>query len=183
MFLIVKIVMKANKKSYQSKSGFKTPPSYFNGLEEEVCDMISFSETLGTKKTTGFNTPTGYFEELENGLLDKVGHQQKKPKVRALFSKDLLLYAASIAAIVIALASTFYLNPKTTTSWENVQLSVMEDYIDENNIDFSTSEISNYIFTDGYIVDDSDLSGLNANAMIDYLDENMDDPIYILQEK
>lgn len=173
--------MKAKKKAYKQPYGFKTPPGYFENLEEEICNTLSLTETLEDKKTTGFVTPRSYFEDLEHELLEGIT-QHKKPKVRSLFNKELLLYAASIAAIVLALASTFYLNPKTTTSWENIQLSVIEDYINDNNIDFSTSEISNYIFAEGYVVDESDLNDLNASAMIDYLDENMEDPIYILEE-
>ena len=174
--------MKAKKTAYKQPSGFKTPPNYFENLEQEVCNTLSLTETLEGQKTAGFITPKSYFEDLEHELLEDVV-KHEKPKVRVLFNKEVLLYAASIAAIVLALASTFYLNPKTTTSWDNVQLSVMEDYINDNNIDFSTSEISNYLFSEGYIVDDSDLNDLNTNAMVDYLDENMEDPIYILEDK
>ncbi len=172
--------MKKDNLSYNPNSGFKTPSSYFEGLEEELLDMVKLSENLREKKSAGFTTPKGYFDGLEDELLKKVS--KKEPKVRTLFTKDAFLYAASIAAIVIAFASTFYINPETQTSWENLELSVMESYIDDNNIDFSTGEISNYIFQQGYVVDDSDLNTVDSEAMRNYLDENMDDPLYILDE-
>ncbi len=172
--------MKKEKISYNQKSGFKTPENYFEGLEDELLDMVKFSETLGEKKSAGFTTPNGYFDGLEDEILKKA--TKPEPKVRKLFTKEAFLYAASIAAIVIAFASIFYINPETQTSWENLELSVMENYIDDNNIDFSTSEISNYIFQQGYIIDDADLHTVNSEAMRSYLDENLEDPLYILDK-
>lgn len=172
--------MKKDKKSYNPSSGFKTPSGYFEGLESELLEKMKLSESLEDKKSSGFIAPEGYFDGLEDELLEKV--TKNKPKVRKLFTKEVFLYAASIAAIVIAFASTFYINPQNQTSWENLELSVMESYIDENNIDFSTGEISNYIFQQGYVVDDADLNKVNSEAMMEYLDENLEEPLYLLDE-
>lgn len=172
--------MKKEKISYNQKSGFKTPPNYFEGLEDELLIMAKLSEKLGGMKSAGFKIPKGYFDNLEDDLVEKA--TIKQPKVRALFPKEVFLYAASIAAIVIAFASTFWINPETQTSWETLELSVMESYIDDNNINFSTGEISNYIFQQGYVIDDADLNTVNSEAMMNYLDENMDEPVYMLDE-
>lgn len=172
--------MKEKNLSYNPKSGFKTPKQYFEGLDDELLDAVKLSESLKEKKSAGFTTPDGYFDELEDKLLEKV--TKKEPKVRTLFSKEVFLYAASIAAMVIAFASTFYINPESQTSWETIELSVMESYIDDYNIDFSTGEISNYIFQHGYVIDDTDLNTVNSEAMMNYLDENLDDPLYMLNE-
>ncbi|HKL36079.1 MAG TPA: hypothetical protein VJ899_07300 [Salegentibacter sp.] len=172
--------MKKEKASYNPKSGFKTPSGYFEGLENKLLEKMKLSETLGEKKSAGFKAPEGYFDGLEDELLEKVNKDE--PKVRKLVTKEVFLYAASIAAMVIAFASTFYLNPETQTSWENVELSVMESYIDNNNIDLSTGEISNYIFQKGYIIDDTDLNKVDSEAMMNYLDENLDEPLYMLDE-
>lgn len=172
--------MKKEKISYNPKSGFKTPPEYFEGFEQELLEKMELSETLEENKSTGFKAPEGYFDGLEDELLEKV--TKTEPKVRKLVTKEVFLYAASIAAMVIAFASTFYINPENQTSWENVELSVMESYIDNNNIDLSTGEISNYIFQQGYIVDDTDLDKVDSEAMMNYLDENLEEPLYILDE-
>lgn len=172
--------MKKEKISYNPKSGFKTPKGYFEGLEHDLLEKMELSETLGEKKSAGFKTPEGYFDGLEDELLEKA--TKNEPKVRKLVTKEVFLYAASIAAMVIAFASTFYINPETQTSWENVELSVMESYIDNNNIDLSTGEISNYIFKQGYIVDDADLNQVDSEAMMNYLDENLEESLYILDE-
>ena len=172
--------MKKEKISYNPKSGFKTPPGYFEGFEQELLEKMELSETLGEKKSAGFKAPEGYFDGLEDELFEKV--TKTEPKVRKLVTKEVFLYAASIAAMVIAFASTFYINPETQTSWENLELSVMESYIDNNNIDLSTGEISNYIFQQGYIVDDTDLDKVDSEAMMNYLDENLEEPLYILDE-
>lgn len=172
--------MKEKNLSYNPKSGFKTPKQYFEDLEGELLDAVKLSGSLKEKKSAGFTTPDGYFDGLEDKLLEKV--TKKEPKVRTLFTKEVFLYAASIAAMVIAFASTFYIDPESQTSWETIELSVMESYIDDHNIDFSTGEISNYIFQQGYVIDDTDLNTVNSEAMMNYLDENLDDPLYMLNE-
>ncbi|WP_037314984.1 hypothetical protein [Salegentibacter sp. Hel_I_6] len=172
--------MKKKNLSYNPKSGFKTPANYFEGLEDELLDAVKLSDTFGEKKSAGFTTPDGYFDELEDKLFERV--IRKETKVRTLFTKEVLLYAASIAALIIAFASTNYFNPESQTSWETLELSVMESYIDDNNINFSTGEISNYIFQKGYVIDDADLNNVDSEAMMNYLDENMDEPLYILDE-
>ena len=172
--------MKKDKISYHSKSGFKTPQGYFEGFENELLQTMQRSENIGGNKASGFTTPKGYFDGLEDELLKKVN--QPKPKIRTLFTKEAFLYAASVAAIIIAFASTFYINPENKTSWENLELSVMESYIDNNSIELSTGELSNYIFQQGYIIDDTDLDKVDSEAMMNYLDENLEEPLYILDE-
>jgi len=173
--------MKKKNLPYNSTSGFKTPTDYFDGLEDDFLDMVKLSEQLEENKSSGFTVPEGYFNGLEEEFLENA--TKEEPKVRPLFNKEILLYAASIAAIVIAFASTFYINPETQTSWETLELSVMENYIDDNNIDFSTGEISNYIFQQGYVVDEEDLNSVDSEAMMNYLDENLEEPLYILDEE
>ena len=105
----------------------------------------------------------------------------KKPKLIPLFKKEYMLYAASIAAIIIALAGSLYINPTPTDSWENIEVSVLENYIDDNNIDLSTTEISGFLFSDGIVVDDANFEEVNSEAMLDYLDENVEYPTFILE--
>ncbi|TDN83078.1 hypothetical protein DET49_12248 [Salegentibacter sp. 24] len=172
--------MKKKKLPYHPKTGFTIPSSYFEGLQDELVDMVKLSESLEDKKSTGFRVPVGYFDGLEDEFLEKA--IKKEPKIRTLFSKEVFFYAASIAAIVIAFASTFYINPQAQTSWKTVELSAMENYIDNNDMGFSTGEMSQYFFEQGFVVDDTNLNQVDAETMKNYLEENIDEPLYMLDE-
>ena len=134
-FLESNTQMKKDKISYYSNSGFKAPQEYFEGLENELLNKIHFNEGLRDIKHAGFTVPKGYFDEMEDELLKKA--TPNKPKVRSLITKEAFLYAASIAAIIIAFASTFYINPENQTSWENVELGCKNHQIRSSGASFS----------------------------------------------
>lgn len=175
--------MKKDKKSYRNDPGFSVPSNYFEELERELLHMVQHSESESEKildniEGSGFKVPEGYFESLEVKL---PGNTSREPKIIQLFKKEYMLYAASIAAIIIALAGSLYINPAPADTWENIELSVLEDYIDDNNIDLTTTEISGFLFNDGIVVEDSNFNEVNSEAMLDYLEENVEDPTFILE--
>lgn len=173
--------MKRNKKSYRKDPGFSVPPNYFEELERELLDMVQHPESekiLDNIESSGFKVPEDYFESFE---IKSPGEISQEPKIIQLFKKEYMLYAASIAAIIIALAGSLYINPAPVDSWDNIELSVLENYIDDNNIDLSTTEISGFLFNDGIVVEDSNFSEVNSEAMLDYLEENVEDPTFILE--
>lgn len=175
--------MKKNNLPYHQKSGFTVPQKYFEELDQNLFDFVTKGEdnaerSLDSIEGSGFTVPAGYFNELEENLFKKV---KDEPKVIPLFRKEFFVYAASIAAIVIILAGSLFLKPTSENSWETLELSALESYIDDNNIDFSTNEISGFLFEDGNLVNESEFTEVNAEAMFEYLDENVDDPTFILE--
>ncbi len=177
--------MEKNKIPYQGDPGFSVPSNYFEELDGQLLDMARQTgndfRLVEEMPSSGFKTPENYFDGLEERILDKVQKDKKQPKVIPLFQKEYWYYAAGIAAIVIALAGTLFVNPVAEDSWENVEVSVLESYIDGNNIDFSTTEISTFLFEEGGTVDDASFSEMNSEVMFDYLDENIEDPSFILE--
>lgn len=164
--------MKKNKLPYRQNPGFSVPSNYFEELEAELLDMVQHSEpeakkTLDNIEGSGLKVPESYFENLE---IEFPGNVSQEPKIIPLFKKEYLLYAASIAAIIIALAGSLYINPAPVDTWENIEVSVLENYIDDNNIDLTTSEISGFLFNDGIVLDDSNFNEVNSEAMLDYLE-------------
>ncbi|WP_372919741.1 hypothetical protein [Salegentibacter sp.] len=177
--------MKENKLPYNNDPGFTVPSNYFEELEKDIFNMVKNADahnesdkTLEKVQGSGFKTPDGYFESFE---VKFPAENSQQPKVIPLFKKEYMLYAASIAAIIIALAGSLYINPAPVDTWENIELSVLENYIDDNNIDLSTTEISGFLFNDGILVEDSDFKEVNSEAMLDYLDENVEDPAFIIE--
>ncbi|HEY9185138.1 MAG TPA: hypothetical protein VIM94_07420 [Salegentibacter sp.] len=173
--------MKKDNLPYRNNPGFSVPPNYFEELEKEVLDMVGDLESekvLENIEGSGFKVPENYFENLEIDFPENDSHE---PKIIPLFKKEYLFYAASIAAIIIALAGSLYINPAPVDTWQNIELSVLENYIDDNNIDLTTTEISGFLFNDGIVLDNSNFDEVNPEAMLDYLEENVEDPTYILE--
>lgn len=175
--------MKKDKLPYRNEPGFSVPSNYFEELDQELFEMVQHSEFNSKKGLNkidgaGFKTPEGYFESFE---VEFPGNASHEPKIIPLFKKEYMLYAASIAAIIIALAGSLYINPAPADTWENIELSILENYIDNNNIDLTTTEISGFLFNDGIVVEDSNFNEVNSEAMLDYLEENVEDPTFILE--
>lgn len=180
--------MKKNNLPYRQNSGFRVPEDFFAQFEEEMLDMVKKSDPennseLEKIKATGFATPPDFFKDFEKEFTEK--HLKKSGRVIPLFNRKAFYYAAGIAAIFIAVFGSILLQPAQETTWDNVELSVLEDYIDEGYdegfIELSTVELSSFIFEDGYVVDDSDFSQLNSDAALEYLDDNLEDPAYIFE--
>lgn len=173
-----------NKLKEIKSSGFKVHENYFENLEAQLLDLTTNSsakpKALEAVGSSGFKTPEAYFENLEDELLAKLP-KKKQGKLVQLFNKEILAYAAAIAAIVMALGGSLFLNNNPVTTWDNIELSILEDYIEENRIDFSTQEISSFLFQDGYVIDQTDFNSVSSEAVFEYLDDNMEDPDNIFE--
>ena len=180
--------MKEEKIPYHGASGFKVPSGYFDNLEDNLFDKVFNEEKQLEEKAlpakTGFKVPDAYFDGLEDLLVKKVETQQpvNQPKVIKGNFRKTLFYAAAVAAIFVGLYTTiFTLGNKQTANWDDVELSAIEYYIDQGYIDLSDTEFSNMIIEDGYIVEESDFATMSNEAMFEYIDENVEDPSYILE--
>ncbi|MDT0649821.1 hypothetical protein [Autumnicola edwardsiae] len=174
--------MKKNKLPYKLDSGLKVPDNYFDDLTSRLMDSIDSDSTgnnplLTEIESSGFKVPEGYFENFEVELSPK---EEKETKVIHLFSKRNLYYASGVAAIFIAVFSTILLNPSPEYTWENVELSAIENYLDAGYTDMSPSEITNFLYEGDYVVE-TNFDNVNSDAVYDYLDENVEDPAYILE--
>ena len=180
--------MKQNNLPYHQKPGFKVPDDFFAAFEQEMMDMVNAPDSMETDelneiKGAGFKVPAGYFENFEEEFIKK--NNRKSGRIIPLFNKKNLLYAASVAAIFIGILSTIYFHRQPEASWDNVELSVLEDYLsesyDDGLIELTTSEFSSSIFENSYVVDENDFENVNPDAALDYLNENVDDPDYIFE--
>ena len=176
--------MKEEKIPYHGASGFKVPSGYFDNLEDYLCDKVFNEEKqldkIALPKKAGFKVPEAYFDHLEDALVAKTTHKQPR-LIKINFGKT-FYYAAAVAAIFVGLYTTvFTLGNKQSASWDDVELSAIEQYIDDGYIDLSDTEFSNMIIKDGYIVEESDFATMSSEAVFEYLDENIEDPSFILE--
>ncbi|MUP47148.1 hypothetical protein E0K83_15520 [Gramella sp. BOM4] len=179
-------MMKTNNSKYQDKSGFRVPEDYFESFDSNMMDRlkeISSFELPDNGKP--FKVPAGYFDDLDSRILNKL-NEEPKSRVVSLFRKEYLYYAAAVAAIFVLMLGNFYQVEATEElGWDDIEISVMENYIDEGYemgyIDLNALDYSEFISKDGTLIDDSDFKNVSSQDALDYLDENMEDPAYILE--
>lgn len=177
--------MKPNRKKYSQKSGFKIPEDYFRNFEEKIMRQLESEESVELPvRKSGFKTPSGYFENIEDNILSRV--EPGKPKVIRLLRKEYLFYAAAVAAIFVLFLGNFFNNGiNDPIGWDDVEVSAMENYINEGYdmgyIDLNTSDYSDFMFQGNQLVNDEDFNYMNSEAVFEYIDENIEDPTFILE--
>ncbi|MCB7480024.1 hypothetical protein [Christiangramia sediminis] len=177
--------MKTNKSKYSQNSGFKAPEDYFGSFEEKMMRRLGNEKSAAIPpKGKAFSVPDTYFDSLEDKIIAKTNTSE--PRVVRLFRKEYLYYAAAVAAIfVLMLGNFFQTGNDQPIGWDDIEISAMETYIDEGYemgyIELNSAEVSDFVFENGKIIDDSDFKTVNSDAVFDYIDENIEDPAYILE--
>ena len=177
--------MKTNKSKYPENSGFKVPEAYFESFEARMLGRIKEEKSSALPPAgNAFRVPDGYFDKLEDQIISKT--PVKKSRVINLFKKEYLAYAAAVAAIfVLMLGNFFKTGSNDPLGWDDIEVSAMENYIDEGYemgyIDLNSSEYSEFISKDGMLIDETDFDEMHPEAVFDYIDENIEDPTYILE--
>lgn len=172
------------KSPYHPKTGFKTPDNYFEDLEGRIMGAVVKEDVLSGRKyaSPGFTVPQSYFNDLEIDILGKVSSKNRGGKVISLLNNSKYFYAAAVAAVFIGLISTQFFNPVIEAySIDAVELSALEEYIDEGNINLNYNEISSFMAEEGYSFDDFNTSGLSDEEVFNYLNENIEDPNLFLE--
>lgn len=177
--------MKTNKSKYTKDSGFRVPEDYFSNLEIDVFACMENPDFLDIKETGhGFSTPPGYFENFEDRVMMRV--KKSDSKVITLFRKEYFYYAAAVAAMLVLMLGNFFPNSTQTETvgWDDIEVTALESYLEEGvemgYIDLSSSEYSEF-FVSGDLVDETDFDEVTSEAVFEYIDENVEDPSYILE--
>ncbi|MCM4160621.1 hypothetical protein FHG64_18530 [Antarcticibacterium flavum] len=171
--------MKRNKLPYSQKSGFQVPENYFQDLEDRIMNKVTNDESSleYLKGQSGFVVPQDYFEQFEGKVIDKLGLDTPDKKVIPLWKKKKFYYTTAVAAVFIAIISTVLFNPVLPDyTMENIELAAFEEYIDRGYIDLNFNEISAFITEEGYAGDSFNTAELSDEEMLDYLNENVEDP-------
>lgn len=177
--------MRTNKSKYPGNSGFKTPENYFGSFEEKMLRRLEEEKTVEIPvKGKAFSVPSAYFDSLEDKIIART--KNKETRVINLFRKEYLFYAAAVAAIfVLILGDFFKTESNQPLGWDDIEISAMENYLEEGYemgyFELNSAEVSDFVFEDGRLIDDSDFNTVNSDAVFDYIDENIEDPAYILE--
>jgi len=156
--------------------GFKTPPDYFESIEDRVFDSIR-AEAL--PKNTGFKVPSGYFEQLDTVLVERVIVKEKETKVISIFSRYRLGYVAAIAACAILLFSIF--NDKQAETISNLDVALIESYIEEGSLDMDTYDVLALFDNEGIENLSLDNNLIDQDNLEDYLLESLDESAFTIE--
>ena len=175
--------MEKKKFTYNLKSGFKVPENYFEDFESEMLDTFCLEPDMLNiiEKDSGFKVPSYYFETLENKIFDRIENSEAEGKVIPLYRTRKFYYYAAVAAVFVGLISTLLFNPVQKNTFDSIELSAIEAYMDSGNIDFNYNEISAIIYEEDYVFDNITKSNLSDDAVFEYLNENIEDPSIILE--
>jgi len=162
---------KNQMKNKKHTDGFNTPKDYFENFEDRLFSKIS-EENL--PKEAGFTIPEGYFEQLDASLLKSVEQSIDQSKVISLFSKKTLAYASAIAACAVLIFSLTNSN-NTLNSIDNLNISSIESYIEEGNLNINTDDIASLLKDEDLNNIPSENDYISEKILEEYLIENIDD--------
>ena len=157
------------------ESNFNTPQEYFDQFEDRLTSQIKLDQLLKSRKDSGFKVPEGYFEALSQ----KLEPINPLPKVIALRNKAFFWKMTGIAAAIILIIA-LVLNPKEELTVENVDLATIESYISENDIAFSTYDLTEFL-PDESVEELEFTQDMSDAQMLDYLENNIDEYDLMIQ--
>lgn len=174
--------MKKNKLPYKSSS-FRVPGGYFENLTERITGAVTSPEEKGLpelEKRDPFKVPDQYFPEFSKRLLEKIEQEKKPSKVVPLFKKEIIYYVAGVAAVVVAMLSIDGPSPEEVpTGIDSIEITALENYLDQ------TMEYSSDVFhvlgeeQINVTVTDTAAPAINREAILEYLNENIEETAII----
>ncbi len=161
-------------KKTNKNTGFKTPKGYFDGLSAGLLskmklDEVAFSNTDNHRD--GFKVPNSYFKNLNKNILLKVS--QKETKVVSLY-KNYYYYVASIAAVLVVVFAIKW-NTNKTSTFDTLVGEDIENYFNENELDFSDNELAELLPMHDVEISDIINQGINEERIVEYLNNNIED--------
>ncbi len=174
--------MKKNKLPYHTDTGFKIPEGYFEGLQTRIMEKVTSPNDLDIPVSKqAFKVPQDYFETFEDRLSKKLKPQNSPSRIRRLFEKETLYYVAGVAAVFVAIVTTFLTNEPQSFSWESLDLVILEDYLHES-FENSSGEFSQLLGEEDFLPS-STTTGLDPEVMMEYIHENIEDPSILLNDE
>tara|TARA_R110000850_G_scaffold150497_1_gene273279 strand:+ start:193374 stop:193889 length:516 start_codon:yes stop_codon:yes gene_type:complete len=157
-------------------TGFKTPPSYFDALEDHIMNRIKLEEDAIKKNP--FTAPDHYFDSLEETISKKTTQNTAgKPKIISLKNHNFIKYAASIAAIFLLVFSVYHFQNTSNVNNESDFTSVT-DYIEDNVIDISTYDLQE-LLSDEFTENGFPESDITQEELLEYLSYNIDETAFL----
>lgn len=158
------------------RTGFKTPPSYFDALEDQIMNRIKLEQVAIQKNP--FTTPDNYFNSLEESLSKKtIQTTAGAPKVISLNTQNFFKYAAGIAAVFLLVLSVYHFQNTQNITGEGDFTSVTE-YIESDRIDITTYDLQE-LLSDEFTEKGFPESDISQEELLEYLSYNIDETAFL----
>ncbi|PKH51331.1 hypothetical protein CXF68_11840 [Tenacibaculum sp. Bg11-29] len=162
-------------KKMGKKTGFSTPDSYFNKVDDRILSMIK--PTSLSKGINIFSTPDNYFTTVEDDIFEKLNIKKTKNiKVISLRKRILQFVPLIAAASVLLFISLNYLNTSTTYDFEDITEADITFWYENGYGSADSNELATVI--DNSDFDEAFLTTINDESIESYLN-TMDNSILI----
>ena len=163
-------------KKIDKNSGFKVPEHYFEGLGEKLLDkagqISSSPEARVFPKEPVFTVPECYYKIMNKRVHQKL--DRKEFRVVRLHRYKKIYYATAAAAAGLLLFFGLRSSLQRQLTFSDLASQDIEDYFQNNELDMSSYEIAEMLPLDQLEINDVMNNGIQDAAILDYLDNNMD---------
>lgn len=163
---------------HKNKSGFKVPNQYFENFEKNLLNKlgeIDKDQTISELPSqSGFKVPKGYFDSLEDIILSNLktdAEKRQKGKLVSLFSKKVIVYTVSIAAMIAIILSISINKKSITPNINSLDVADIQSYIIEGNIEFSTEDIASLLDENQDFDDTFENKSISDEEVLEYLSQ------------
>ena len=175
--------MKKKGLPYRKDSGFKVPENYFQDFEARLMSQLPTVEEnfILHEKSSPFKVPDAYFDQFESRLNERLNI--KETRVIPLNNrKKLLFYVAGVAAVLAVIFSSVVFNRSQSFEYNDLDILAVENYLLES-FDYSSPEETHLLKEGDFTFATSPNAGVDREALLEYLNENMEDPSLLLNEE
>lgn len=124
-----------NKRTLQTKAGFKIPPTYFADFDARLKEKLIRKQLPNTTISSGMEVPKDYFINFSVKL-----PVEREIKTIPLFSSQKIKYAVAVAAIVVLFFSIFNQNLKMNNKFSSIDQEKIGAYLEYYPSEFSYLE-------------------------------------------
>lgn len=169
---------------YTKDQGFRVPENYFEDFETRLMGKFPSlkEDSLLPGNSSPYKVPDHYFEEFQSRLPDRLHLKTKQPKVISLTTKKHLSYIAGVAAVLAIILSSVILNRPHTFGYSDLDIVAVENYLLES-LEFSSPEETHLLQEGDFSFATSPGKELDREALLEYLNDNIEDPTLLLNEQ
>lgn len=166
------------KRNPKYKSGFSTPPLYFERFEDRLLEKLKKNKL---PNNTGFKVPDTYFDKLEEKIINLTINAADDSKVISIFSPRNIRYLIAVAAMITLIIAVNTFNSYKTNSFNGIKTASITEYIDDSQIAINDSDVEPLLL-DGDIVQlQIENQELSSEEIEEYLLEYLDDTAILIE--
>lgn len=169
--------MKKRNPTY--KSGFTTPPHYFDRFEDRIFEKLKRNE-LPNK--SGYTVPDSYFDTLEREILSlTINEESKNSNVISIFSKRNIRYMVAVAATFIFIVSIKTFNFYNGDSLNSFKTATITEYIDDSQIAINDGDVEPLLMDTDIVQLQIENQGISTEEIEEYLLEYLDNTAILIE--